>query len=140
MAHSIQVFEQRSKSFNDLDLLIIIAFVITVISKDPDQFGLSKVCDRWSAALKSYGPGILDMELDSLTCSPSERFAMVGVLDKIRAQLEVFGTKIPAAVLNELVQIPGVKFHDYPVESATKAIDDLKKLLVDYETDPKGSR
>jgi hypothetical protein len=136
MAHSIQVFEKRSKSFNDLDLLIVITFVLEMIAKEPDQFGLSKVCDHWKGALRSYGPGVLDLEFESLIRSQSDRCLMAEIFDKVREELEAFGTKIPATVLRERVQIPGVKFHDYPVVCVAATATDLKALLLVEPTVP----
>ena len=130
MAHSIQIFEQRSKSFNDLDLLIVITFVIAAIATESEQTVLLKIRDRWSVAVKSYGPGVLDLEFDFLIRSQSERSSMVGIIDRVRSELEAWETKIPATVLNERVQISGVRFHDYPVESVIKTTHDLKKLLL----------
>ncbi len=130
MAHSIQTFRGKNVSFSDLDLIVVMSFAADIIARRQRSGALSEVAQRWHEGLRLYGPGCIDLELDRLAGSPEQVSELMAVLVLLLEELASNGGAIPAAVLNERVQVPGVVFRDYKVSFIADAARSLMELLL----------
>jgi hypothetical protein len=130
VATSIQEFKGKALMLNDLDLILVVALILRLIPRTPRSLALEHVAEHWERALASYGPGVLDLELDTLMRSPVEVNSLSALLSSIEAELAPYGGIVPASVLNDLVSLPGIKFADYQAETIVIAGKLLKELLL----------
>ncbi|MBV8224672.1 MAG: hypothetical protein JO232_05730 [Verrucomicrobia bacterium] len=130
MATSIQEFKGKTLMLNDLDLILVVVIILRLISKTPESVGLEHVAEHWKRALASYGPGVLDLELDKLMGAPGDVSSLSTLLSRIEAELAPYGGIVPASVLNDLVFMPGIKFADYQVQRIVTAGRLLREVLL----------
>lgn len=131
MAHSIQEFEGKKKIFNDLDLLVVVLLVLKFFSNTPKDDFLEKVRKSWTSILASYGPGLLELELEGLIQSNEEKITLLNVLHEVKKDLSEYGDLVPARVLNGVATFNGVKFFDYQTVLIVNGLTTLEELLVE---------
>lgn len=129
MAHSIQKFEDRRRSLDDSDLIVILGFAfegLRVTSRFPH---LKSMADEWRRSLGNYGPGVLNLKLPQYLENCAARNEFCELLDWVEAQVQQYSDKIPAVRLNELIEVPGIRFLDYHTDLLIKTLSDLRRLV-----------
>ena len=131
MANSIQEFGGKTKTFEDLDLLVVALLVLKCLSTAPKNGLPGKLTESWRRMLSSYGPGVIDLELGSLIRSSDERAMFLNVLQQVEGNLSEYGDFVPASTLNKLATIPGgVRFSDYRSDLIVTTLNSLAELLM----------
>jgi hypothetical protein len=126
MAHSIQAFGGRSATFNDLDLLAVVSLLMAECEQSRYE-ELGSVVGSWQDALRGYGPGVVDLDLDAI--SPTAKFELIAALAAIEIVV-ARSTFVRGSILDARCNAPGVKFADqYPTHYVLKAIEALRSLL-----------
>ena len=129
MAHSIQVFHERSEVLNDADLIIIIALSLDIILKSSHLESLRSLADEWRWMLDHYGPGVIDLKIEQLLFTSAQQQDFATLLAAIIEQANQYHDTIPASILKEWASVPGVTYVDYKVSILVHAVERLKVLL-----------
>ncbi len=133
MGTSIQMFRGKSVPLNDLDLLVIAGFMIQVVEELRRFENLSTTAARWREAIRLYGPGVIDLDLEALLATPEKNEQFQKLLSEVKSRLQAHGEVVPSHVLAKLVQAPGVTFKDFPVSFAVRAVEQLEELVGGYD-------
>jgi len=131
MAHSIEIYKEKTAIINDADLLVIIGFAIEMIRQSPDFVGFKNLALHWKQSILQYGPGVIDLKLEQFITTPDEIQEFRALLSAILKQASQPNKIISAQVLNKLVSAPGVTFGDYKVSYLEEAINKLHALVAD---------
>jgi hypothetical protein len=130
MATSLQKVANRTVSFKDIDL---IAFVILasecLLSHASAYPTLRPRAATWTADLKYYGTGIINLRLDDIARSDVTRQEFLDLLSNVRSRAAEFGDSIPPDFLNDRCPAPGVEFRNFPTALLLTAIDRLRALF-----------
>ncbi len=129
MASSIQLFGKKAESFNDLDLIVLVQFLAEVVSQSGEYPTLRNLVEQWTANVRLYGPGVLDLALDGALKMPAAKGELVAALNTVKAKIAEFGSIIPADLLNSRNIAPGVTFNDYSVPILRDATARLERLI-----------
>jgi hypothetical protein len=135
MATSIQGIGGRREAFNDLDLLVITGLVIELWKTKLQDRRLDTVCHEWERARAEYAPGVIDLKLGSIASDTDKRKAMLEMLSLVKAHLLGQGETIAAAVLNNQLRVPGVRFSNYKTSVLLTSACRLATLLGREEED-----
>ncbi|HEX4959444.1 MAG TPA: hypothetical protein VF173_01300 [Thermoanaerobaculia bacterium] len=131
MAHSIQVFGDRSEVFNDLDLLVLMRLMSEELGSNASSYPLLvSMAARWRDCCENYSPGSIDLNLELAVAGEKARQQFASLLSTIAQKLERSGDTIPAGELNSRLCVPGVTFHDYRTTLLLAAIEKIKQLLL----------
>jgi hypothetical protein len=131
MAHSIQVYGERTAVINDLDLIVIIGFAVEIIGQRQDFADFQGLAMQWRDSLRLYGPGVIDLKLEQFITTPDGAQKFRSLLSAILEQALIHDETIPAQVLNALPSASGVIFRDYSVSHIAEAVEKLEALIVD---------
>lgn len=127
MANSTQVYQGRSISLSDLDLIIIIGKAVDII---PEKFAsLGRLKEYWHEQIKIFAPGCIELNLDFLIDSPEVLSELVLLLDEISSEFADFDGKIPSIILNRQMRPAHVEFKEYKTSAILDAIQKLYGLL-----------
>jgi hypothetical protein len=130
MAHSIQVLDEKAETFNDLDLLVLIKFFLMELKRNSEAYPrLASIATGWRESLENYGPGTIDLRVERAVGDAEGRQQFANLLAAVARELNRDGELVPAAELNSLSAVPGVKFYDYQKSLLREAIAKLNKLL-----------
>jgi hypothetical protein len=129
MAHSIQAYKGKTEVINDLDLLIIMGFVLKIVNQSPEFRGLRNLVAQWQESLREYGPGIIDLKLEQFVQGPNEVSEFGALLSTVLNQVSYYHEAIPADVLNKQLSVLGVTFSDCKVSSVEEAVKKLQALI-----------
>jgi hypothetical protein len=128
MAHSIQVYKGRAEVINDLDLLVLLRFMLDEIEADSEH-ALKQPGDAWRKCVSQYAPGIIDLNLDAHFCDDAERAEFLALASRVKSKLERVGPSIHASCLNTPETPKGMVFGDFPTEFALQALERISNLL-----------
>jgi len=118
--------------FNDLDLMAILYLAdLEVASRPSNYLTISATLTKWKQRLMTYGPGTIDLNLNELSSSNNAIPELIEILDTVNANLEKFGHAVPASILNQQCNAPGVRFFEYPTSLLRPAITRLRQLLTE---------
>jgi hypothetical protein len=129
MAHSIQTHNGKTAVINDVDLLIIIGFALRFLRNKTEFAKLRSLAAQWQESLLQYGPGIIDLKIDTLSQTPETIRELMDLLNKVVERVEKFHGTIPADVLNLQLSVPGVTFCDCKVSSIKEAVMSIRALV-----------
>lgn len=131
MAHSIQVVGGKHEIFDDGDLIAVICLMGQALESHPNEYGgLRQPVTEWQENLKTYGPGTIELSLESLVSSADVVGQLLAFLEVVEDEIERFGKTVPALVLNERSRAPGVTFNDYPTALLARTVVRLRALVV----------
>src|SRR4051812_6288851 len=103
MAHSIQTFKGKSEVINDLDLFVVIGFALTTIELSEQFESLKSLATEWRKVPSLYGPGCIDLNIENLVVTPTQRMEFAMLLEAILRQTSrSFPKGIPVDVLNKV--------------------------------------
>jgi hypothetical protein len=126
----MQQIGERVEPFNDLDLIAVLSLLDREVVSRPDEYlELRPLLSEWKRDLVTYGPGTIDLKLDAV--SHRGRAQLRSLLASVGDRVEQFGNSVPASVLTERLQVPGVRFNDYPVSVLRTVVNALRKLLLE---------
>lgn len=130
MAHSIQEFDGKIKIFNDLDLIAVVLLLLKLLSTAPKNDLSEKLMESWRRTLSLYGPGTIELELESLIRSNDDKAMLLDLLRLVEESLLDYGDFVPASILNNLSDAPeGVIFFDFKCAFIIDALNSLEELL-----------
>lgn len=130
MAHSIQVVGDGQEVFNDLDLLVLVCFLIQGTKDNRDEYAsLQSFTHEWSEGIDGYGPGTLDLNLQSIVTVPSAKQELERLLDTLSLQMKDVGSTIPLSLLKMRIEIPGVTLCAPSRPNFLQTIDKIRRLL-----------
>jgi hypothetical protein len=123
MATSIQTFGKRVEIFNDFDLLALIALTNEIGDRAGERFdSLRPLFAVWKQNCIGYGPGTIDLELESISTNELAKSNLGELLTSVLEKLGEFGDTIPSAFLKIWCQAPGVKFKNFPTTNVRSTI------------------
>jgi hypothetical protein len=133
MAHSIQILGQKTAILPDEDLIIVIC-IMNLVTSDADKYKvLSPYIERWRHNLTGYAPGCINLNLEVLSACNEGLTELSTALTAVEQRIGAYGETIPGRVLNDLCQIEGIYFADYPANSVLRGIEAIRKLLAPTE-------
>jgi hypothetical protein len=136
MAHSIQVIDERSAIFNDLDLLVLLGLFLEEVHQHASRYSrLNPMVHAWAVARSRSGPGTIELGLDLITEDEQARQQFGYLLDSVDTMLGRIGPYLRAHLLNATYAIRGVHFSDYPTSSLVSAVAKLRLLLEGSSSD-----
>ena len=139
MARSIQLYRDRMRVFDDIDLPIVMSMIIETIKDHKDQniyACLVESAADWEWVIEAYGPGIIQLGLNQKLREQTVRDAFLSVLRDVRIKLEPFGELVPLEFLNGLVMFSLLAKHSAEpriVISQAQLASDLLKVVRDLE-------
>src|SRR5687767_14578526 len=109
MAHSIQVVHDKVRIFDDGDLLAVVSLIeLALESRPTDDTALRDLVSSWQRALEGYGPGTINLRLDTVVSSPELREQLRSLLGEVKDDLDRLGASVPASLLNAHCRVEGV--------------------------------
>ena len=130
MGTSIQVVRGKAESFNDIDLLVLLRFMVEEIGAGPSEYpSLAPFVSIWTDCCSDSGPGTIDLQLDRLDLDERSASEFARLLNAVERAWAAWGALIPAHVLNTKYFVRGVRFNDYEISRLTAATDKLRKLV-----------
>jgi hypothetical protein len=130
MTFSIQNVGEIAVGINDCDLLVLMGMIFDETEySQPHHSALKPYLECWRNIRNTYGPGTLDLELDSLAKDPAAKSELNNLLSTVKLKAMSWGETIPAAIANEKWAVRGVKFVDYQTSRVVLAIDNLMDLI-----------
>src|SRR5215510_16052014 len=104
MARSYQLYRDRVRVFDDIDLLIIMSMIIETIKEHENIYAcLVESTAHWEWVIEAYGPGLIGLGLDQKLREQAVRDAFLSVLRDVKTKLELFGEWVPLEFINGLV-------------------------------------
>jgi hypothetical protein len=100
MAHNIQKYRGKMELFNDLDMLVVMSFAIKIASESRRFEKLDGLINEWSAEIPRTGPGVIDLNLDKLIETNSQRAELKLLLNAISQHFSQYHVKIPQHIYN----------------------------------------
>lgn len=136
MGHSFVEFKDRTRMLNDIEIVTVVHIVLDMVRQASDSLQLTDqvraLVDSWSALIDTYGPGLLDIDLNQFLRTDADRDSLLELLRASRDMLERFGPLIPGEYLNRIVDAPGVlEFVDRPTSEVQDAFDKFIELLME---------
>lgn len=130
MGHSTQVVGERTETFRDSDLLLLVGLMTREIESDAEPYGAVKpAVDAWFESCRHrYAPGIISIDDEISSFGDTERAEFRALLDAIQRQLKRFDEFIPADVANSFIRVSGVRFYDYKRSYLLDSIGKLRRL------------
>jgi hypothetical protein len=89
----------------------------------------SELVESWRNTLTTYGPGVIDLQLDAIVSDPSRRSYFLGLLDEVEAELDQVGDVYPGALIKKGWLTRGVIMADYKTAGVHSAVTTLRDLL-----------
>jgi len=130
MTSSIQNVGEEAAIINDSDLLILIGMMMDKINPVGSRYSaLTPYARKWDECRLSYGPGTLDLELDSLAKDLKAKSEMNSLLSALEERVGHWGDIIPADTANEKWHVRGVRFYDYQTSRIISAIERIRALM-----------
>ena len=130
MTTSIQVVGKRAETFDDLDLLGLLALVNEVRFRSRGKLdSLKPFIDSWKQNCIGYGPGMIDLDLEQISASVNAKSELEQLLKTVENRLGDFGETIPATTLMPWCEAPGVVFNDFPTMRIKKTIERIRGLM-----------
>lgn len=122
MGHSIQAANGKAAILDDATILALICLAGEAVDAAPDAYPVMEpVVAQWERNCDGYGPGTIDLDLDSLLSQANASNELRRLLVDVESRAARFGKNIPSSVLNGRCRAPGVRFLDYPVSNLTSA-------------------
>lgn len=115
-------------AFDHGDLVLVLRLIARALSDEmPGKEGVEVAIRQ---ALRSEGPGVLDLDLDDLVAEPAGRECTIQAIALARTQLLDWGASIPLSVLRSELRSRGVQFLEpYPTRFLLVALDGLERLV-----------
>ena len=131
MAHAILTVGDRKVFVTDLDLIAILSLMRVELDRESDTFsGLGRRFDIIWRTVREYAPGTLDVPVNEIAASPSERAAFLALLDRVRSRVESFGSFVPEEALSSACPLPGIRWgSESSTASLVKVIDSIRGLM-----------
>ena len=129
MAHSIQVFGEKSAILRDHVYAVIIVLAREVIFRTPRFEGFQQMAQQWEHAIL-YGVGMVDLKLEEWIRTEEEKQKYVELFDAIGDEAHRFGATIPGAFINErLPANSGWDFEEVDTEQILNGATELRGLI-----------
>src|SRR5207249_3711717 len=90
---------------------------------------LRVLAQEWTASMKQYGPGVLNLKLEQLLGTPVQAAAFAKLVQELLTKTAQYEEKLPASLLNQRISVPGVTFYDYDVLLLKDALERLRTLV-----------
>src|SRR5438045_9344062 len=103
MATSVQNFRGRGLPMSDLDLIILMSFVTDIAKQQDGEKALHPLITAWQESQDQYGPGMLDLKLDSFLANPAEAESFQRILSRVKEMILGHGDLLPATELQKRV-------------------------------------
>jgi len=130
MAHSSQEFAGRNKSFNDVDLLVLLHLMMRNVKGVVDDPQVEqRLTSEWREVFEIYGPGLITLGLDELAENETMKQAYLRVLRATEEHLDTIGPVYPKAQLQTGWRVPHIRLTDYPTDDLRAVIRGLRELL-----------
>lgn len=130
MATSIQVVQGQAKIFNDLDLFVVLRFMLEEMMSNPKRYqSLQAMFSIWEDCCVASGPGTIDLKLDRLAASESSKSEIRELLSAVREKLAEWGDRIPKSILNTRYAVRGIHFADYETSRLVETTEKIQNLL-----------
>lgn len=129
MAKSIQRVADRSEAFDDVDLLLVVRLLLSLLDH-PGGKAFVEIRSTWEALLRLHAPGTIDLGLEDLVANAARRDQLSLLLDKTEDRLQQWGEAIPHSYLKRECQIDGVIFEEsYPTRYLISTVRRLRGLV-----------
>lgn len=116
--------------FHDMDLLLLLRMMVEKVRSAPDRYeSLRSIAGGWERSWKYYGPGVLDLELDSIASDSVKKAEFVELLGDLENSYLVPEGVWPADTVNQRWGVKGVKFSDYPSSRLLEAVAKIRALI-----------
>lgn len=130
MATSIQIVGNRSETFNDLDLLVLLHLMIRSAEANSGDKGIRrKLAERFASVCEGYGPGTIDLQLDVLLSDQTLKSEFLRILSETESHIESVGETYPAQLLRDKWRTAGVKIGDYKTNLIRTVAEKVRTLL-----------
>ena len=135
MAHSFVDYHGEHILLRDGDIIIVVYLMMAEKSRMAQSNSvppfLGKLFEWWEELLEVYGPGCLDLKLDTFLTDEEARAFITRLIDSTKQTISAFGEAIPGDYLNRLVRAPDIIiFGDQPIGYAVGALERLKNLII----------
>jgi hypothetical protein len=130
MALSVQSIGQEAEVLNDLDLLILLKMMVEEVRSRPDRYGsLGQIADHWEICWEQYGPGTLDLELETVALDSQKKIEFLYLIFIIGRKLCSLGPTLTADTVNRRWGVRGIEFFDYQTDRLHVTLDKLRALI-----------
>jgi|JI9StandDraft_2_1071091.scaffolds.fasta_scaffold126044_2 hypothetical protein len=133
MAHSFFEYRGRSVRLHDLDIVIALLLFDAALSRRDGrgaQDHLQGVVREWTSRLDAWGPGCIDLELDTILTGSASADALLGLIGQAQEELRMHGDEVPAEYINDRLGPSGNRvLHAVPASSIQRVLEQMASVL-----------
>jgi len=133
MAHSFFEYRDRSVRLHDLDIVIALLLFEAALSRRDGrgpQNHLQEVVHEWIGRLDAWGPGCIDLELDTVLAGSAGAEALRGLVGQAQEALRLHGDEVSSEYINDRLGTSGSRaLRPVPASSIQKVLEQMASVL-----------